>query len=108
MAELHCVFHRKLRGQSVTPEAVRELAVLFLDHVRAGWWNLIPAGEPLLRRAGTLVIPAPPNLFLRTADAVHLTTAMELGEGEVWTSDRHMLAAAAHFGLTGRRVGQSS
>jgi hypothetical protein len=29
---------------------------------------------------------------------------MELGEGEIWTSDRRMLAAAPHFGLVGRSV----
>ena len=39
-----------------------------------------------------------------TADAVHLATAREVGEREVWTNDRHMLAAASFFGLTGRSV----
>jgi antitoxin (DNA-binding transcriptional repressor) of toxin-antitoxin stability system len=38
----------------------------------------------------------------RSGDAVHLATALEIGELEVWTSDRHMLAAAPHFGLIGR------
>lgn len=50
------------------------------------------------------MISAPRETFLRTADAVHLATARELGEREVWTNDRHMLAAAPYFGLTGRSV----
>jgi len=50
------------------------------------------------------MVTAPLDLFLRTADAVHLMTAYEIGEREVWTNDRHMLAAAAYFGLTGRSV----
>jgi predicted nucleic acid-binding protein len=50
------------------------------------------------------VISAPREIFLRTADAVHLVTAQELGEREVWTNDRHMLAAASYFGLAGRSV----
>ena len=41
---------------------------------------------------------------MRTADALHLTTAAEMGERDVWTNDRHMLAAAAYFGVTGRSV----
>jgi len=67
-------------------------------------WNFIPVTGALLRRAGLIVLASPPNIFLRAADAVHLTTAKELGEKEVWTSDRHMLAAASHFGLIGRSV----
>ena len=39
------------------------------------------------------------DFFLRTADAVHLVTAHETGELEVWTNDRRTLAAASHFGL---------
>jgi antitoxin (DNA-binding transcriptional repressor) of toxin-antitoxin stability system len=36
--------------------------------------------------------------------SVHLTTARELAEREVWTNDRHMLKACPHFGLSGRSV----
>jgi hypothetical protein len=50
----------------------------------------------------SLVSTAPSGVYLRAADAVHLTTAQDLGEHEIWTNDRHMLAAASHFGLTGR------
>jgi predicted nucleic acid-binding protein len=50
------------------------------------------------------MIAAPRDLFIRTADAVHLATAHEIGEREVWTNDRHMLAAAAYFGLAGRFI----
>jgi hypothetical protein len=28
---------------------------------------------------------------------VHLATAHEIGERDVWTNDRHMLAAASYF-----------
>lgn len=54
--------------------------------------------------ASALMVSAPRDLFIRTADAVHLSTAQEIGERDVWTNDRHMLAAAAYFGLTGRSV----
>ena len=64
----------------------------------------IPVNEALLRRTSALIVSAPRDIFLRTADAVHLTPAQEAGERDVWTSDRHMLAAATYFGLAGRSV----
>jgi predicted nucleic acid-binding protein len=72
--------------------------------VEDGLWKLIPVNEALLRRTSALMVSAPVNLFIRTANAVHLATARELGEREVWTNDRHMLAAASYFGLAGRSV----
>jgi predicted nucleic acid-binding protein len=104
LAEVQCVFHRQMREGAITANAAIDLARLFLEHAAERLWNFIPVSEALLRRAGTSVISAPPGLFLRTADAVHLTTAKDLGEREVWTSDRHMLSAAPQFGLIGRSV----
>jgi len=39
---------------------------------------------------------------LRAGDAIHTATALGTGETEIWTNDRHLLAAVAHFGLAGR------
>ena len=104
LAEFHSVIHRRLREGWSSPSDTRELASRFSEHVRDGLWNLIPVNEALLRRTSALMLSAPRDLFIRTADAVHLATAHEIGECDVWTSDRHMLAAASHFGLTGRSV----
>jgi len=57
-----------------------------------------------LRRTADPILAAPANIFLRSADAIHLATARELGESEIWTSDRHMLAAAPFSGLRGRTL----
>ncbi|MBL8220562.1 MAG: type II toxin-antitoxin system VapC family toxin [Bryobacterales bacterium] len=104
LAEFHGVLHRQMREGVVSTAGASDLAARFLDHVEAGLWNLIPVNDSLLRMTSALLVSAPPVLFLRTADAVHLTTALQIGEREVWTNDRHMLAAAAYFGLTGRSV----
>jgi len=93
-----------MREGASTRSAARELALRFSEHIDDGLWNLVPVNEALLRRTSTLMVSAPRDLFIRTADAVHLTTAQELGERAVWTNDRHMLAAAAYFGLTGQSV----
>jgi len=103
-AEFHAVVHRRLREGSASPKDAHALASRFFEHVEEGLWKLIPLNEALLRRTSTLMVSAPVNLFIRTADAVHLATAREIGERDVWTDDRHMLAAAPYFGLTGRSV----
>ena len=104
MAEFHAVLHRRLREGASSPSDARDLAARFYEHIEEGLWNLIPLNEALLRRTSLLMVSAPRDLFIRTADAVHLTTAHEIGERDVWTNDRHMLTAAATFGLTGRSV----
>jgi predicted nucleic acid-binding protein len=104
LAEFHAVIHRRLREGSSSASDARDLASRFSEHIKEGLWILIPVNQALLRRTSSLLITAPRDLFLRTADAVHLVTAHDIGEREVWTNDRHMLAAASHFGLTGRSV----
>jgi len=104
LAEFHAVVHRRLREGWLSPGDARDLSSRFSEHVREGLWKLIPVTEALLRRTSTLLVSAPPDLYIRTADAVHLATAQEIGESDVWTNDRHMLAAAPYFGLRGRSV----
>jgi predicted nucleic acid-binding protein len=59
----------------------------------------MPVTESLLRKTAWL---APADVPLPAGDAIHTATALETGETEIWTNDRHLLAAVAHFGLAGR------
>ena len=102
--EFHAVLHRRTREGTCTLPDARALASRFAQHVEAGLWKLVPVNEALLRRTSALLLAGPRDLFLLAADAVHLTTAQEIGERAVWTNDRHMLAAAGYFGLEGRSV----
>ena len=104
LAEFHGVIHRHLREGSLTSGDAHELSARFLEHVEEGLWKLLSVHEALLRRTSALIVSAPPDLFIRTADAVHLVTAYENGERDVWTNDRHMLASASYFGVVGRSV----
>jgi uncharacterized protein len=104
LAEFHAVLHRRVREGSYSRTNASDLASRFSAHIGEGLWNLIPVTEGVLGRTSALILSAPEGLFIRTADAVHLTTAQEAGEREVWTNDRHMLASAAYFGLSGKSV----
>jgi uncharacterized protein len=59
--------------------------------------DLLAVDEAGLWRAGRL--PSPPGTFLRTADAIHLIAAMELGETDFLTYDRRQAQAAESSGF---------
>ncbi len=75
---------------------------LFRSHVEADLWNLKSVSGALLRKTVALIRRMPPNVPLRAGDAIHLATALDAGETEIWTNDRHLLAAADHAGLIGK------
>jgi len=102
VAEVSCVFHRYLRQGALRDRQFRTLSREFLAHVDRELWTLVPVTGALIRRMNSLIVTLPANVFLRAGDAVQLVSALEAGETEVWTNDRHMLAAAQHFGITGR------
>lgn len=103
-AEVSCVFHRHAREGRLSLSKAGALTKAFLEDVDSGFWTLIPVTDRLLRSVATIVSGLPQNVFIRAADALHLTTAQNEGETEIWTSDRHLLAAAPYFGLAGRMV----
>ena len=57
----------------------------------------MPVTESLLRKTAMLIRSPPPDVPLRAGDAIHTATALDSGETEIWTNDRHLLAAVAHF-----------
>ena len=100
--EVTSVFHRQVREGFVTLDQGRELMDLFRSHVESDVWSLVPVTEAMLRRATTLMRALPREVPLRAGEAIHLATALDIGEREIWTNDRHLLAAAPHFGIAGR------
>lgn len=104
IAEFSCALHRKVREGSLEQRDARKLADFFLEDVANETWNLVPVSDRILRQVDTLIRRLPKSLPLRTGDAIHIVSAIEAGFPEIWTNDRHLLAAAAHFGIKGRSV----
>ncbi|MBC8166210.1 MAG: type II toxin-antitoxin system VapC family toxin [Bryobacteraceae bacterium] len=104
VVEVTCVFHRHVRERSLSIEQGRELTDVFRHHVESNLWNLKPVTNGLLRKTATLVRGLHTDVPLRAGDAIHLSTALEEGETEIWTNDRRLLEAATHFGISGRSV----
>jgi predicted nucleic acid-binding protein len=99
--EVVAVFHRKLREQAVSAAVHRELHRQFTEDISRGVWRLLPATDPLLAKAQTAFETLPPTVFLRAADCLHLASASDAGFSEIYSNDRHLLAAASRFGLKG-------
>lgn len=76
-------------GKHGVPE---EAALTLLNHV-----DILALHPDLLLRAGRL--PSPPETFLRSADAVHLVAAMEIGAAEFLSYDRRQAQAARQAGF---------
>ena len=102
VGEVVWAFHRHFRVGELDCPQYQQLVDTFTKHVDDGVWTLAPLTDRLLRKMTILARAMPATVFLRTADAVHLTTAQDLGESEIWSNDKHLLDAAKYFGLTGR------
>lgn len=104
IAEFTCTIHRSFRDGVLTAKATGTLRRQFAEDIEAATWTLLPITERVLWKVEMLIQHLPKSAFLRAGDAIHLASAIEAGFDEIWTNDRHLLAAAKHFGLKGRSV----
>lgn len=102
--EMACVFQRQIREFKLPGTQAIKARDFFLQDVQSGVWQLIPVSEQLLFRAAAFVAALPRSLHVRAGDAVHLAAAQEAGFSEIWSNDKHILQAAAAFGLSGRSI----
>lgn len=79
-------------GQSLTQLAADEIRRLII-------W--LPVENNLFEDACARLAALRPSVFIRAADALHLACAARTGLKEIYSHDRHLLAAAPHFGLEG-------
>lgn len=78
-----------------------EIHLQFRDDQENGLLAFLPFTDPVMIRLESVIARAPANTFLRAADALHLACAAEHGFTEIYSNDRHLLAAAPLFGLRG-------
>ena len=99
--ELVATFKRKQREGAITQP---QLGALIRSHEQdeaIGLLRWLPLDVALVRAACDRMAKLPPAAFLRAADALHLACAADAGLKEIYSHDRHLLAAAPHFGLRG-------
>jgi len=97
--ELASVLHRKFREGALDAPRYLSLCQQFEQDLQSGVWQWLPVAPLLLEQVRLAFRALPVTLFLRASDALHLVTARENGFTEVYSNDRHLIDAAAHFGL---------
>lgn len=102
--ELTAAFHRKLRESQIEPAMHECLVSQFEVDNMVGLWTWFDATPDLVDKASKNLGTLPAKIFLRASDALHLACAKEHGFREIHSNDKHLLAAAKHFGLKGRNV----
>jgi len=102
--ELAAAFHRKLRESQILPATYKSLVSQFEFDNLQGLWTWFETTPALLEKASQTFAVLPAKIFLRASDALHLACAKEHGFREIHSNDKHLLAAAKHFGLKGRNV----
>ena len=102
--ELAAVFHRHLREKRLNARQYGVVMRQFASDLDQGLWTWLPLTAPVLSFAQKRYEDLPTKVFLRAADAMHLCCAAENGFDEIFTNDRHMLAACSAFGLAGRNL----
>jgi predicted nucleic acid-binding protein len=102
--ELQAALHRKLREREATKGQLKTIFdQLELDESQH-LWNWLPLTETILASVVNAFRNLPGQIFLRSADAVHLVTAKTNAFREIYSNDIHLLAAAPHFGLEAKNV----
>ena len=103
-AELFATLHRHLREGRITRTQLRRVVALFEEEERQAVWHWLPVTSDLVRTTCDAIGALRANVFVRSADALHLQCAREHGHDVLYTNDRHMILAAQHFGMTARNV----
>jgi len=99
--EFAAAVHRKRRERHLSSRDAKVVMGQFAADCDAHVWEFVPVSRAVLRRVDTTFAALPTTVPLRSADAIHLASAAELGLTSIYSNDRHLLGAAKHFALVG-------
>jgi hypothetical protein len=94
------VFHRRVRERRWTRDDFRVVVRQFSRDDVVGYWTWIALETRIIEQVVRTYATLPDDVFLRTADCVHLVTALQNGFAEIHTHDAHQRAGAGALGLT--------
>jgi predicted nucleic acid-binding protein len=106
--ELLAAFKRNQREGLLSPARLKALWERHHQDQVDGLVEYLPLSSSLIQHACQTLFLIPSTVFIRAGDALHLACAADAGLKEIYSHDRHMLAAATHFGLKGIDVIRST
>jgi uncharacterized protein len=98
--ELMAVFHRRLREGKWTARQFQAVVRQFLRDDTANYWHWVPVDSGIIEDAVRAFMTLPQQIYLRSADCLHLVTVVHHRFDEIYTHDAHQQSAAGAFGLT--------
>jgi hypothetical protein len=102
--EVMGVFHRRLReGRWTRPDFLAAVRQFSTDDI-GGFWTWLPLERAIVDTAANLYATLPDGVFLRSADCLHLVTALHHRFAEIHTHDKHQLVAALSLGLKAETI----
>jgi predicted nucleic acid-binding protein len=102
--EVVAALHRKLREGLLPRATLAMLWANFETDEQNGVWNWLPFDQAVQQTVAKTYLQLDATSFVRAGDAVHLATASLHGFSEIHSHDKHLLSAAAKFGLKGTDV----
>jgi uncharacterized protein len=103
--ELHAVFHRRYREGLWTSVDFNAAVQQFNHDDISGFWTWLPLDPAVVGAAAKIFLTLSPDIYLRSADCIHLVTALQNNFSDVYTHDKHQIAAAASLGLNPIAIG---
>lgn len=102
--EFFSAVHRHLRESKIDTKGAASVFRQFRKDEAAGYWNWHPLTPERIHTACARFENLTSNVFLRSADALHLTCAKAEGYDKIYSNDSHLLAAAPSFELEGINI----
>ena len=99
--ELFTALKRLQREGRLATRGLRQILAQAGEDEKSRLIEWLPITPDLIDMACRRATELPATVFLRAADALHLACAVDAGLTEIYSHDRHLLAAAPHFGLKG-------
>ena len=97
--ELMGVFHRRVRERRWKQDDFLTVVRQFSTDELSGYWTWIPMDGTIVQQVVRTYATLPHDVLLRTADCLHLVTALQQGFSEIHTHDRHQRDGARALGL---------
>ncbi len=97
--EFAAAVHRKRREKAITRREANAVLAQFDADCDVGIRTFVPLRPAVLHRVREAFATLPPAIPLRSADAIHCASAVDIGVDRIHSNDRHPLGAASHFRL---------
>ena len=102
--ELAATIHRNLSKEKISAAKSRIIWKQFDLDESSSLWTWLEISSEHLAEVMQQMRELKPSVFIRAADALHLACAREYKFKEIYSNDRHLLAAAAAFKIKGCNI----